>query len=43
MQLCSKSLISVWHRTLSDIFASFIASDELLLGVDVRLTAHVRN
>ncbi|KRX29648.1 hypothetical protein T09_9561 [Trichinella sp. T9] len=29
MQLCSKSLINVWHRTLSDIFASFVASDEL--------------
>ncbi|KRZ88035.1 ATP-dependent RNA helicase DDX19A [Trichinella sp. T8] len=31
MRLCSKSLINVWHRTLSDIFASFVASDELLV------------
>ncbi|KRX30345.1 hypothetical protein T02_6570 [Trichinella nativa] len=30
MRLCSKSLINVWHRTLSDIFASFVASDELV-------------
>ncbi|KRX28727.1 hypothetical protein T05_13336 [Trichinella murrelli] len=43
MRLCSKSLINVWHRTLSDIFASLVASDELLLGVDVRLTAPARN
>ncbi|KRX30779.1 hypothetical protein T06_3527 [Trichinella sp. T6] len=29
MRLCSKSLINVWHRPLSDIFASFVTSDEL--------------
>ncbi|KRY03616.1 hypothetical protein T01_12430 [Trichinella spiralis] len=29
MRLCSKSLINVLHRPLSDIFASFVTSDEL--------------
>ncbi|KRX30112.1 hypothetical protein T05_14766 [Trichinella murrelli] len=33
MRLCSKSLINVWHRSLSDIFASFVASDELVKAI----------
>ncbi|KRY41522.1 hypothetical protein T01_10958 [Trichinella spiralis] len=33
MRLCSKSLTNVLHRPLSDLFASFVTSDELVKAI----------